>query len=440
MVKISKFTLFVLGIFLLQLPLVLGAVNFHTEIPTEGSIRVGDTFEIRVLLDIPAAENIKHARFTLTPNNENADLTGATSGALLVPVTPILNGPSGSGWRFEESTTGTEVSGTDRLFATMMATATAAGDVTFNFIGLLAERNSFNIRSTSSAPKTITILAAATNNPPVLAPIGPKTVTVGETLTFTVSATDVDGDALTFSADDIGDATFNPATRMFSWAPTEGDIGSNDAYSFTVSDGTSLDAEGITITVLEAASDSCTLADWSVGDWSTCTNSAGLTCRTSGGTTGTVGVQSRTVTLTGTCIGGVGSPITRQLCDVPSCAPLATVCGNEVVEAPEQCDGSNLGENTCITVPGGFTSGILSCASDCTFDLSQCTSEAVAQGVGLGNACAANADCAVGECIDSTCRDVDGILSQIGTIIRDGNFNLIRKISGIARVLQTFFA
>ena len=47
------------------------------------------------------------------------------------------------------------------------------------------------------------------------------------------------------------------------------------------------------------------------------------------------------------------------------------VCGNGVIEAGEQCDGVNLNEQTCVTK--GFGGGTLSCTANCKFDTSGCT-------------------------------------------------------------------
>jgi len=52
----------------------------------------------------------------------------------------------------------------------------------------------------------------------------------------------------------------------------------------------------------------------------------------------------------------------------------AAVCGNSAVETGEQCDGSDLGGATCVS--RGYTSGSLSCNSNCTFNVSSCTSAA----------------------------------------------------------------
>ena len=48
-------------------------------------------------------------------------------------------------------------------------------------------------------------------------------------------------------------------------------------------------------------------------------------------------------------------------------------CGDDTKEGIEVCDGSDLGLATCTNLNEGFTGGTLSCANDCTFDKSLCT-------------------------------------------------------------------
>jgi subtilisin-like proprotein convertase family protein len=45
-------------------------------------------------------------------------------------------------------------------------------------------------------------------------------------------------------------------------------------------------------------------------------------------------------------------------------------CGNDILEDGEECDGTDLGDETCVTQ--GADEGDLACAKDCTFDLSAC--------------------------------------------------------------------
>ena len=87
-----------------------------------------------------------------------------------------------------------------------------------------------------------------TNNVPVLGSIGDKTVTAGNLLSFTMLATDADSDPLTNSTN-ASKGAFTPSTGMYTWTPSESDVGtylwtfySNDSYGGS-------DSETITVTV-----------------------------------------------------------------------------------------------------------------------------------------------------------------------------------------------
>jgi len=73
-----------------------------------------------------------------------------------------------------------------------------------------------------------------------------------------------------------------------------------------------------------------------------------------------------------TCLSGLGltqgtlSCTTDCLVNYTDCY----TCGNANVEGPEMCDGPNLGGNTCAQL--GATGGSLSCTSLCELDLSGC--------------------------------------------------------------------
>ena len=49
---------------------------------------------------------------------------------------------------------------------------------------------------------------------------------------------------------------------------------------------------------------------------------------------------------------------------------LVSLCGNGVIDQGEECDGANLAGQTCLT--RGFSSGTLTCNSNCTINTSQC--------------------------------------------------------------------
>ncbi|MEW5802681.1 MAG: CARDB domain-containing protein [bacterium] len=91
------------------------------------------------------------------------------------------------------------------------------------------------------------------NRAPILDPIGNKVVKDGDTLTFTVTASDPDvHDTLTYSATGVpSGASFDPGTRTFTWQPGYEDAGEY-LITFTVTDDGEpqmSDSEEVTITV-----------------------------------------------------------------------------------------------------------------------------------------------------------------------------------------------
>jgi hypothetical protein len=113
-----------------------------------------------------------------------------------------------------------------------------------------------------SASESITINVGNVNRPPVLNSIGNKTVNVGETLQFTVTATDPDGDSLIYSASNLPTgAIFDPSTKAFTWTPASGQAGSYAGVHFEVIDGSLVSSENILITVTNLAD---LTGEWSV--------------------------------------------------------------------------------------------------------------------------------------------------------------------------------
>lgn len=81
---------------------------------------------------------------------------------------------------------------------------------------------------------------------------------------------------------------------------------------------------------------------------------------------------------------GGGSLVCAPNCksiDTAGCTPLAS-CGNGVKEGAEQCDGAQLGGQTCISL--GYDMGALGCTPSCTIDTSGCETLACA---GQGEFC-----------------------------------------------------
>ncbi|MDO8748652.1 MAG: putative Ig domain-containing protein [Candidatus Omnitrophota bacterium] len=121
---------------------------------------------------------------------------------------------------------------------------------TYSQAGSYSVTFSVNDGKGGTASEAITIIVNNVNRAPVLTAIGNKSVIENSSLTFTVSATDADGDTLTYSASSLPTgATFSAATRVFSWTPTYSQAGTYTAVHFQVSDVSLTASEDITITV-----------------------------------------------------------------------------------------------------------------------------------------------------------------------------------------------
>ena len=91
------------------------------------------------------------------------------------------------------------------------------------------------------------------NRAPVLDRIGNKSVDEGDALTFSITASDADDDAITFDAKQLPPgATFDSSTHEFSWTPTYEQAGVWSHVEFEVTDGDATDSESIYITVFDA--------------------------------------------------------------------------------------------------------------------------------------------------------------------------------------------
>jgi hypothetical protein len=111
-----------------------------------------------------------------------------------------------------------------------------------------------------NAYETISITVKA-NVAPVMAAIANPSVKTGTLLTFTVTATDGNGDTLTYSASGLpSGAWFNSSTHVFSWVPSATQKGVFKNVRFTVSDGTASVFKTINITVTAGVSASASAA------------------------------------------------------------------------------------------------------------------------------------------------------------------------------------
>ncbi len=119
-----------------------------------------------------------------------------------------------------------------------------------------------NDGTSDSAPATVTVTVTAVNDAPVFTSEMPDVMIAEDSglLSFTYEATDVDGDALTFSIAGAPEgSTFDPSTGAFSVDP----MGKAGVYTIvgSVSDGiASVDAVAATVTIYEVNMRSANLA------------------------------------------------------------------------------------------------------------------------------------------------------------------------------------
>ncbi|HEY0548066.1 MAG TPA: tandem-95 repeat protein, partial [Verrucomicrobiae bacterium] len=120
----------------------------------------------------------------------------------------------------------------------------------------------------NSGIATVAITVSPVNDAPVLAGIGTKEVVVGNPLTFTASATDVDDplQSLTFSLDGgPAGATINPITGAFSWTPGDDEASTTNHITIRVTDnGSPAGTAAETIAMIVYATPTISIADTSL--------------------------------------------------------------------------------------------------------------------------------------------------------------------------------
>jgi RHS repeat-associated protein len=176
---------------------------------------------------------------TVTADNANptANAGGPYTGTVNVPIqfSGTGNDPEGDGltfsWDFGDGGTASGPSPTHAYTTADVFTVTLTVSDPFGGIG------------TSQTTATVT-------PPLVLDPIGNKTVNIGSTLSFTMTASGGTG-SLSFSVSPLplpANSSFNSATGLFSFSPDLSQV-SSLMLTFSVTEGTSTDSETITITI-----------------------------------------------------------------------------------------------------------------------------------------------------------------------------------------------
>ena len=222
--------------------------------------------------ELPAGATLTGADFSWTPSFAQAGTYNVTFGvtdgslsdseALTITVNNI-NGPpvlasignqsADEGAALTITLSATDVDGDQLTYSAMSlplgATLTGAD---FNWTPDYTQAGEVNVTfrvtdGTALDDESITITVNNVNRAPELASVGNQSVDEAQSLNFTLSASDPDGDAVTFSASNLpAGATFTGVD--FSWSPDYAQAGGYDV-TFEVSDGSLSDTETITITV-----------------------------------------------------------------------------------------------------------------------------------------------------------------------------------------------
>lgn len=99
-----------------------------------------------------------------------------------------------------------------------------------------------------SNQKAFNLVVRNSNQNPVLAPITSQTIDEGKTLQLTVSATDSEGDSLTYTATNLPQgAILDPVTGSLTWTPKYADAGTYKDIAITATDGNKSSTQLLTI-------------------------------------------------------------------------------------------------------------------------------------------------------------------------------------------------
>lgn len=204
-----------------------------------------------------------------TQDSETITITVAAAGANAPPVLAAIGAKSTrENERLAFSVTATDADGDAIAYsANNLPTGASFSGQSFSWTPGYDQAGSHQVTFVASDgqaqdSETVAISVANVNRPPVLSAIGDRSVDENSTVAFTVSATDPDGDSLTYSATGVpSGASFSGGS--FSWTPSSSQIGAYD-IAFTVSDGQLQDNETISLVVASTSPDATAPAVTSV--------------------------------------------------------------------------------------------------------------------------------------------------------------------------------
>jgi hypothetical protein len=243
-----------IAIYILALIVLTGQAQAATIIlsPSSKTVNQGQTFNLNVTID-PVGTAISGAQLNLAYNRSILTVNSITEGNLFKQ--------NGASTFFNGGTINNSKGAVENIFGVMLGPYNVSTPGTFISVNLtvIGQSGSTGIDLSNVMVSDLEGAAVAFNSTngtinintvPVLSPIDTKIVDEGQPLSFTVIASDANGDPLSYSASNLPTgATFNPATKTFSWTPTFTQAGTYSNVLFRVSDGTLTDSKNISITV-----------------------------------------------------------------------------------------------------------------------------------------------------------------------------------------------
>jgi hypothetical protein len=247
--NLSKIAIYILALIVLAGQAQAASIALS---PSSKTVTQGQTFILNVSID-PLGAAISGAQFNLAYNRSILNVNSITEGNIFKQ--------NGTSTFFNSGTINNSIGTVENIFGVILGPYNISNSGTFISVNITAIGSSgstginlSNIIISSpegiALPLNIANGSILINSPPVLSLINNKTVDEGQNLSFTIIASDANGDILTYMASNLPlGATFNSATGTFAWTPSFTRSGIYPNVHFEVTDGSLIDSRNITITV-----------------------------------------------------------------------------------------------------------------------------------------------------------------------------------------------
>ncbi|MBZ4646262.1 MAG: hypothetical protein JG777_1751 [Clostridia bacterium] len=218
-------------------------------IPSAATVKPGETFSLDVYID--PKQPVTGAQFNLQYGTL-ASVTSVKDGGLF-KTGGLTN-------TFQSGLIDNSAGVLKNVYSAIVGSGTVSTPGSMATVNMVAGSSSGMLELTMSnvvlsdaysnpAPYDISYASVLVDTAPVFNTIPAKSVEEESTLTFTVSATDADGDILTYSCTSLPQgATFDASAKTFRWTPSRGQAGTY-SVQFGVTDGYLNDTTTTTITV-----------------------------------------------------------------------------------------------------------------------------------------------------------------------------------------------